>query len=67
MIFYDFSLHISDLLRAYKKPHGHPLGIGKLFNKISEGDREKREKLRQVFWTIYWGIAFILLLLYFLL
>lgn len=68
MIFYDFSLHIVDLLRSYKKikRRMHPLPIGTLFDYISKGNIEKRQQIRQIFWNIYWGIAFILMLIYFI-
>jgi hypothetical protein len=67
MIFYDFSLHVYDLLHAFKKTKAkHPLGAYLIFDYFSKGNEEKKAKVYQVFWTIYWGLAFILLLAYLL-
>lgn len=61
MIFYDFSLHLLELImgrkRARKLKPYHPV---RLFVAKGKFNRKKYT----VFWTIYWGIALLLLLIY---
>lgn len=65
MILWDFSLHTFDLLHVFNKTKmKHPFGAYLILNYLGGGDLERRKKARSIFWTIYWGIAFILLLLY---
>ncbi len=71
MIFWDFSLHVIELLNlapkftrsksifSYYFPH---LRWRKSLNGPIE--RENWRKLYNCFWTTYWGIAFILLIIY---
>jgi hypothetical protein len=46
------------------KKWSHPLGAYLVFNYFSKGDKKKREKVRQIFWTTYWGVAFVLISIY---
>jgi len=65
MILWDFSLHIYDLLHVFNKTKAkHPMGAYLIYDYFAKGNQEKRKKVKQVFWTIYWGIAFILILIY---
>jgi hypothetical protein len=66
MILYDFSLHIDDILKAFGKTSKakHPLGSGRLFDHLSKGNELKREKIYQTFWSIYWGTASLLIVIY---
>jgi len=71
MIFWDFSLHLIELLGwaekfiksksifSYYYPHFR-------WKKTSTGpvERENWGKLYQRFWVTYWGLAFILLVIY---
>lgn len=66
MIFYDFSLHVFDLLHVYKiTTIRHPLRAYKIFDYFSKDDVLKRKKVYQIFWNIYWGSAFVIFLIYF--
>lgn len=71
MIFWDFSIHVIELFNwtskftksksifSYYYPHLYWI-------KTPNGPvvRPNWQKLYQKFWTIYWGIAFLLLLIY---
>jgi len=65
MIAYDLSLHVFDFLRVRGAIGAkHPLGAYRLFDYLSKGDKEKRKKIYNLFWMIYWAIALILLIVY---
>jgi hypothetical protein len=56
MVFYDFSLHVFDLLHVYKiTTISHPLGAYKIFNYFSKGDELKRKKVIK-FFGIFIGV-----------
>lgn len=68
MVAYDFSLHLVELLRELGviERYLHPLPVGKLFDWLSVRNKEKRKKVYQIFWSIYWGTASILAIIYLL-
>lgn len=65
MIVYDFSLHIYDTALHFKlTKHKHPLGMYKVMDYFGGRDQYKRATVYNIFWTTYWGIASILILIY---
>ena len=56
MIFYDFSLHLIELFFGTEKARNLKYYWPAFHNR----------KIYTTFWTVYWGIAFILLLIYLL-
>ena len=62
MIAYDFSLHLWELM--FKQgilSMRHPLGAYRVFDYCSQSDPVQRKNIYELFWTVYWGIALILL------
>jgi hypothetical protein len=65
MIIYDFSAHLFDVLIDSKKTTlKHPFGMYKLMDRFGGENKEKRQKIYNVFWTTYWGIASVLIIIY---
>lgn len=74
MILYDLSLHVLGLLQEYGAIGGrksevggvlltpHPLEPGRLFDYLAQGSAERRRKVYQIFWTLYWITAFLLVI-----
>ncbi len=58
MILYDLILHIYDFF------FNKTLLEDKIFNYFSKGNKTKRWKIYNLYWIIYWAIAFILLFIY---
>lgn len=67
MILYDFSLHIFDFLinKGITKMK-HPFGVYLLKDYFAGDNQKKRERIHDIFWTTYWGIGSILIILYLL-
>lgn len=65
MILYDFSAHVfSSLIHFGVSKTKHPFGMYKLMDKYGGKNKKKRQAVYDIFWTSYWGIASILIIIY---
>ena len=60
MIFYDFSLHLLELILGTGRARKLPYSPYRML--LTKGDFDRKKYT--IFWTGYWGIALILILIY---
>lgn len=67
MIIYDFSAHVFSTLIHFKLSKvKHPFGMYKLMDRYGGKDPVKRQKVYDIFWVSYWGIASLLIIIFLL-
>jgi hypothetical protein len=62
MIFYDWSIHLLHLFHKEERVLKRGLNWWPKFLKDNKFDSEKYQR----FWSVYWGTAFVLILIYML-